>query len=229
VHALIGAWTNTISRAHACTHIYAVIYAHLRLRPYVYIYVRVSILLCVYARMCARACVRVCVCVCVCVCVRARARACVCVCVCNTCSYPSGSGGVRACQTDDEKELVHSRYPCELEGTWRMGRVEGGRTRARIERAVERRIRERGTERIERAQTRQRGRETQGCRFTTSVCASLAEGGGRSYKRVGHPIGGRRVVVGWMVGLRQCRKGGWIAWGRLDFRNSKTTSVCASP
>lgn len=67
-------------------------------------------------------------------------------CVCNTCSYPSGSGGVRACQTDDEKELVHSRYPCELEGM-RVGRVEGGRTRARIERAVERRIRERGTER----------------------------------------------------------------------------------
>ena len=159
-----------------------------------------------------RVCVCVCVCACVCVRVRARARVyvcvCACVCVCNTCSYPSGSGGVRACQTDDEKELVHSRYPCELEGTWRVGRVEGGRTRARIERAVERRIRERGTERIERAQTRQRGRETQGCRFTTSVCASLAEGGGRSYKRVGHPIGGRRVVVGWMVGLRQCRKGG---------------------
>lgn len=53
--------------------------------------------------------------------------------VCNTCSHPSGSDGVRACQTDDEKELVHSRYPCELEGT-RVGRVEGGRTRARIER-----------------------------------------------------------------------------------------------
>lgn len=57
--------------------------------------------------------------------------------VCNTCSYPRGSGGVRACQTDDEKELVHSRYPCELEGTRaRVGRVEGGRTRARMERTV---------------------------------------------------------------------------------------------
>lgn len=44
---------------------------------------------------------------------------------------------MRACQTDDEKELVHSRYPCELEGTRaRVGRVEGGRTRARMERAV---------------------------------------------------------------------------------------------
>lgn len=131
-------------------------------------------------------------------------------CVCNTCSYPSGSGGVRACQTDDEKELVHSRYPCELEGTRaRVGRVEGGRTRARMERAVGREDeRKRNREDRERAQTRQRERERQGCRFTTSVCASLAEGGGRSYKRVGHPMGGRRVAVGWMVGLRQCRKGG---------------------
>lgn len=44
---------------------------------------------------------------------------------------------MRACQTDDEKELVHSRYPCELEGTRaRVGRVEGGRTRARMERAA---------------------------------------------------------------------------------------------
>jgi len=67
-----------------------------------------------------------------------------CECVCNTCSHPSGSDGVRACQTDDEKELVHSRYPCELEGT-RVGRVEGGRTRARIERAKGRRMGERKT------------------------------------------------------------------------------------
>lgn len=63
---------------------------------------------------------------------------------------------MRACQTDDEKELVHSRYPCELEGTRaRVGRVEGGRTRARMERAVGRGMRERGTEKIERERERE--------------------------------------------------------------------------
>jgi len=52
----------------------------------------------------------------------------VCVYVGKTCSYPNGSGGVRACQTDDEKELVHSRYPCEsLKGRGREGGGRSGR------------------------------------------------------------------------------------------------------
>lgn len=56
--------------------------------------------------------------------------------LCNTCLYPS-TGGVRACQIDDEKELVHSRYPREVEGI-RAG--IGGWTRG------EDRTRERGRE-----------------------------------------------------------------------------------
>lgn len=47
---------------------------------------------------------------------------------CNTCLYPS-TGSVRACQTDDEKEVVHSRwYPREVEGI-RAGVDGGGGTR----------------------------------------------------------------------------------------------------
>lgn len=82
----------------------------------------------------------------------------------NTCSYPSGSGGVRACQTDDEKELVHSRYPCELEGT-RVGRVEGGRTRARMKRAKGRRIRERERESARANETERAGEQGAGLRL----------------------------------------------------------------
>lgn len=41
--------------------------------------------------------------------------------LCLACLYPSSGGdGVRACQADDEKELVHSGYPCEVEGTRRV-------------------------------------------------------------------------------------------------------------
>lgn len=144
--------------------------------------------------------------------------------VCNTCLYPSsGSDGVRACQTDDEKELVHSRYPREVEGT-RAGRwrwKQAGRTRERGWNESRDREQEQEQEQVQRQEleggrkrTRQteRGRQRAGCRFTTSVCASLAKGGGRSYKRVVHPHGrmkgGGRVVVGWMVGPRHCRKGG---------------------
>lgn len=47
---------------------------------------------------------------------------------CNTCLYPS-TGSVRACQTDDEKEVVHSRYPREVEGI-RAG-VGGGEREGR--------------------------------------------------------------------------------------------------
>ena len=52
-----------------------------------------------------------------------------------------------------------------------------------------------GSERDKQREARQRA----GCRFTTSVCASLAKRGGRSYKRVVHPHG--RMKGG--------RRGGW--------------------
>lgn len=123
---------------------------------------------------------------------------CVCICVCNTCSHPSGSGGVRACQTDDEKELVHSRYPCELEGT-RVGRVEGGRTRARIERAKGRKMGGE-TERESANETERAGGKGAGLRlWCVLVWPKGVEGRISGWAT---PMGGRRVVVGWMVGLR---------------------------
>lgn len=47
-------------------------------------------------------------------------------CVIRVCVHPAVAMTLRACQTDDEKELVHSGYPREVEGIRAGGGGGGG-------------------------------------------------------------------------------------------------------
>lgn len=93
---------------------------------------------------------------------------------CNTCLYPS-TGSVRACQTDDEKEVVHSRYPREVEGI-RAGVGGGGGTGEGAARGA----------RIERTESKSRGKWKR---------EEESEGGGRKRTRQTEKVGRERGRV----------------------------------